>query len=113
VECYRPWFYLFWVRADAAFANPETYEYCEEHRMIYFIRLSCNKNLDRLQASHLSRPVSRRPQSGIQVKIVDLHYQAKSWTRLRRAVAKIEWHPGELFPRIGFVVTNSRLPASR
>jgi len=25
-------------------------------------------------------------------------------------VAKIEWHGGELFPRIGFVVTNSRLP---
>jgi hypothetical protein len=28
-------------------------------------------------------------------------------------VAKIEWHQGELFPRIGFVVTNSRLPPSR
>jgi hypothetical protein len=28
-------------------------------------------------------------------------------------VAKIEWHPGELFPRIGFVVTNSRLPAAK
>ena len=24
VERYRPWFQLFWVRADAAFANPET-----------------------------------------------------------------------------------------
>jgi hypothetical protein len=35
VERYRPWFQLFWVRADAAFANPETYEYCEEHRMTY------------------------------------------------------------------------------
>jgi hypothetical protein len=31
VERYRPWFQLFWVRADANFANPETYEYCEEH----------------------------------------------------------------------------------
>jgi hypothetical protein len=28
-------------------------------------------------------------------------------------VAKIEWHRGELFPRIGFVVTNSRLPAGK
>jgi hypothetical protein len=25
------------VRSDAAFANPETYEYCEEQRMTYFI----------------------------------------------------------------------------
>jgi hypothetical protein len=47
------------------------------------------------------------------VKIVDLHYQAKSWSRPRRVVAKIEWHRGELFPRIGFVVTSSRLPASK
>ncbi|MGO8668455.1 MAG: transposase [Desulfobaccales bacterium] len=45
--------------------------------------------------------------------IVDLRYQAKSWSRPRRVVVKIEWHPGELFPRIGFVVTNSRLPASK
>jgi hypothetical protein len=26
-------------------------------------------------------------------------------------VAKIEWHRGELFPHLGLVVTNSRLPA--
>jgi len=64
-------------------------------------------------APHLGRPVGRPPQSGIQVKIVDLHYQAKSWNRPRRVVAKIEWHRGELFPRIGFVITNSRLPAGK
>ena len=72
-----------------------------------------NKNLDRLVAPHLGRPVGRPPQSGIQVKIVDLHYQAKSWSRPRRVVAKIEWHRGELFPRIGFVITNSRLLAGK
>ena len=113
VERYRGWFKLFWFRGDAAFANPETYEHCEENRMTFFIRLPSNKNLDRLVAPHLGRPVGRPPQSDIQVKIVDLHYQAKSWTRPRRVVAKIEWHPGELFPRIGFVVTNSRLPAAK
>ena len=26
-------------------------------------------------------------------------------------VCKIEWHSGELFPRVGFIVTNSRLTA--
>ena len=60
---------------------------------------------------HLNRPVGRPPKSGVQIKMVDLHYQAKSWSKFRRVVAKIEWHRGELFPRIGFVVTNSRLPA--
>ncbi len=31
-----------------------------------------------------------------------------SWTTPRRVVAKVEWHPGELFPRVGFIVTNLR-----
>ena len=33
-------------------------------------------------------------------------YQAGTWDRERRVVAKVEWHQGELFPRIGFIVTN-------
>jgi len=33
-------------------------------------------------------------------------YRAASWDRVRRVVAKIEWHQGELFPRVGFIVTN-------
>ena len=33
-------------------------------------------------------------------------YQAGSWDRERRVVAKVEWHQGELFPRVGFIVTN-------
>jgi hypothetical protein len=113
VERYRAWFKLFWFRGDAAFAKPEIYEYCEAQRLTYFIRLPANATLNKLLAPHLNRPVGRPPKSGIQVKIVDLHYQAKSWSRPRRVVAKIEWHPGELFPRIGFVVTNSRLPAGK
>jgi len=113
VQRYRSWFKLFWLRGDAAFANPETYEYCEEHRITYFIRLPSNANLIRLLEPYLNRPVGRPPKNGIQVKIVDLHYQAKSWSRPRRVVAKIEWHRGELFPRIGFVVTSSRLPAGK
>lgn len=40
-------------------------------------------------------------------------YQAKSWSRKRRVVAKVEWHPGELYPRVGFIVTNLARPANR
>jgi hypothetical protein len=40
-------------------------------------------------------------------------YQAGSWTRPCRVVAKVEWHPGELVPRIGFIVTNRTRPAER
>jgi hypothetical protein len=38
------------------------------------------------------------------------HYQADSWTTARRIVAKVEHHVGELFPRVGFIVTNLPLP---
>ncbi len=33
-------------------------------------------------------------------------YQAASWTRARRVVAKVEFHFGELFPRVGIAVTS-------
>ena len=39
-------------------------------------------------------------------------YQAASWNIDRRVVTKIEWHAGELFPRVGFIVTNLRLKSS-
>ena len=38
-------------------------------------------------------------------------YQAASWKTARRVVAKVEHHPGELFPRVGFIVTNLTLPS--
>ena len=40
-------------------------------------------------------------------------YQAQSWSKPRRVVAKVEWHPGELYPRVGFIVTNLARPAER
>ena len=33
-------------------------------------------------------------------------YRAGSWNKPRRVVAKVEWHLGELYPRVGFIVTN-------
>jgi hypothetical protein len=40
-------------------------------------------------------------------------YQAHSWNKPRRVVAKVEWHLGELYPRVGFIVTNLGRPAER
>jgi hypothetical protein len=40
-------------------------------------------------------------------------YQAASWTKRHRVVAKVEWDPGELYPRVGFIVTNLSRPAER
>ncbi len=35
------------------------------------------------------------------------------WAKPRRVVSKVEFHPGELFPRVGFIVTNRSLPNKR
>ncbi len=79
MQHYRSCFKLFWLHADAVFANPETCEYCDEERITYFIKLPSNARLKRLLAPHLSRIVGRPPKSSIQVRIVDLNYLAKSW----------------------------------
>ncbi len=38
---------------------------------------------------------------------------AMRWIVGGHAVAKVEWHTGELYPRVGFVVTNMARPAER
>jgi DDE family transposase len=45
------------------------------------------------------------------VRYEALLYQAASWSTARRVVAKVEFHLGELFPRVGFIVTNLELPS--
>jgi hypothetical protein len=47
-----------------------------------------------------------RPSYKPVLRYKSFHYQAASWTRARRVVAKVEFHFGELFPRVGFIVTN-------
>jgi hypothetical protein len=38
---------------------------------------------------------------------------AETWERERKVMAKSEESEGELFPRIGFIVTNSKLPVGK
>ena len=57
----------------------------------------------------LKRPVGR-PSLDVRRSYANFTYQAGSWTKPRRVVAKVEWHPGELYPRVGFIVTNMARP---
>ena len=95
-------------RADAAFAKPEVYEALEERGVKYAIRIAANENLQRDIEELLQRPVGR-PGKKPQVEYKGFLYQAESWKTARRVVAKVEHHPGELFPRVGFIVTNLTL----
>ncbi len=65
----------------------------------------------------LKRPVGRptlgRPPKEVRRYYPNFTYQAGSWSKSRRMIAKVEWHPGELYPRVGFIVTNMSRPAKR
>jgi Transposase DDE domain group 1 len=97
-------------RADAAFAKPEIYEALEERGVKYAIRIPANDSLERDIAELLTRPVGRPSHKPV-VWYKGFLYQAASWKTARRVVAKVEFHVGELFPRIGFIVTNLSLPS--
>jgi len=99
-------------RGDAAFANPGVYEFLEAEKYGYAIRLPANDVLYREIEYLLSRPVGR-PSREPKVFYDSFQYQAESWDRPRRVVVKVEWHMDELFPRVGFIVTNLRRRAER
>ncbi len=105
VERYRQQLLERFFRGDAAFASPDIYEYLESEDFWYAIRLPANEVLYRKIEHLMTRPVGR-PSYKPKVFHHSFKYQAQSWSRPRRVVAKVEWHNGELFPRIGFIVTN-------
>lgn len=92
-------------RGDAAFAKPELYRFLEDEDYLYAIRLPANEVLHR-EIKDLTKPPPGWPSRGREVRYKSFRYGAGSWEEPRRVVAKIEWPAGELFPKIGFIVTN-------
>jgi len=99
-------------RGDAAFAKPGLYEYLEVEDYLYAIRLPSNQVLYGQIEHLLTRPVGRPPNKPV-VLYYSFQYQAGTWTTARRVVAKVEWHKGDLFPRVGSIVTNLPWPSRR
>ena len=85
----------------------------EEANSEYVIRLPKNDVLADKISKHLIRP--KGEESSLEVKRIykEFHYKAESWEKERRVVAKIEWHPGELLPKFGFIVTNILIGLNR
>src|SRR6476660_9783352 len=94
-----------YFRGDAAFAKPEIYGLLEAEGASYTIRLPANQVLQDKIGHLLKRPVGRPPHE-VRRSYASFRYQAQSWNKPRHVVAKIEWYPGELYPRVGFIVTN-------
>jgi len=101
-----------YFRGDAAFASPDIYEFLEAESFGYAIRIKRNAVLQERIGYLLKRPVGRPPKD-VRRYYASFSYRAGTWAKPRRVVAKVEWHPGELVPRVGFIVTNLSRPAER
>jgi hypothetical protein len=58
------------------------------------------------------RPSNDRP-NNVRVFHAKLNYQPATWDNPHRVVARVEWHPGELHPCVGFIVINLSRPTTR
>ena len=105
VKRYREMDRKLYLRGDAAFASPDVYEYLEDNSILYAVRISANQVLYREIDHLMTRPVGR-PSRKPKVFFHSFSYQAASWKRPRRVIAKVEWHEGEFLPKVGFIVTN-------
>ena len=94
------------IRADAGFAVPAVYEWCEQEGIAYTIGLISNPRLESLAECLLER--ARREseeQQGRKVRLIsEAPYQAASWGRARRVIYKAEVL--EKGTNTRFVVTN-------
>src|SRR3954462_5672572 len=78
-----------YFRGDAAFANPEMYEFLEAEGIGCTIRLPANRVLQSRIGHLLKRPVGRLPHEVRRLYAI-FSYQAQSWNKPRRVVAKVE-----------------------
>lgn len=87
VERYRSKGARISFRGDAAFATPSVYDYLESQGIDYAIRLPGNQILQGRIGHLLKRPVGRPSQ--VRRMYSTFRYQAGSWAKPRRVVAKV------------------------
>jgi Transposase DDE domain group 1 len=80
------------LRADAGFAKPEIYAFCEAAGIAYTVGLVTNPRLERLAAPLLAEALAQHAAAdGAKVRLVaEDVYQADSWPAPRRVIIKAE-----------------------
>jgi Transposase DDE domain group 1 len=93
------------LRADAGFATPELYEFCEAAEISYVIGQITNSRLVRRGRPWMRKAKRIFQKTGEKAKVFgSFRHRAKSWEKSRRIIAKAEVLPLGENPR--FVVTN-------
>jgi hypothetical protein len=94
------------MRADAGFAVPALYEYCEKEGLDYTVGLITNPRLEALAEELLDEAKDRYEAKGEKAKLFSEDaYEAGSWGRKRRVVYKAE--AMEQGTNTRFIVTSS------
>ena len=101
-----------YFRADAAFAMPEVYEFLEAERIKYAIRLPANQVLQSRIGYLLTRPVGR-PAHHVRRSHASFSYQAGSWTKPRRVIAKRLGDTGQIMSVLGPAQFGARVQEQR
>jgi hypothetical protein len=80
------------LRADAGFAKPEIYAFCEREGIAYTIGLVTNARLERLAAPLVAEAAAQQAAAdGAKVRLLaEAVYQADSWPTPRRVIIKAE-----------------------
>ncbi len=101
------------VRADAGFARPDLYAWCDTEGIAFTIGLIPNPRLQRLAAPIQAEAVRQLPRDGgTTVRVIgEAAYRADSWPTDRRVVIKAEVLPKGSNTR--FVVTTRTEPADQ
>jgi hypothetical protein len=94
------------LRADGGFCNPAVLTYAEDAGLHYAIGMPRNSKLEALVAPLRAEVEARWQATGQPLRcFTSFRYQAGSWPRPRRVVAKVEVTAGEGL-NVRFVVTN-------
>jgi hypothetical protein len=100
------------VRADAGFAIPDLYSFCEEHGIDYVVGFYGIEPLKTLNKPNVTRAHRHFKATGCKVRhLTSTLYRARSWNRRRRVLMKTEVSAEGLNER--FVITSLRGKALR
>ncbi len=93
------------LRADAGFAVPELYEFCETIGIRYVIGQITHASYKERVTETLAEAIRQFEETGTKARVfTEFEYPAQTWTRSRRVIGKAERMPeGE---NVRFIVTN-------
>lgn len=93
------------LRADSGFCRHKMLCWCERHNVGYIVGLARNPRLAGLAETAMARAAAAYRESGDKQRLfAELRYGARTWSKRRRVVARLEHGPLGANPR--YIVTN-------